>query len=346
MSMSRTASRPWPTPRLPPNWLAATRCVGDLQSRQSSRQRDRRSTLTTPRRRATDGKACSVIIAAHNAADVLSVQLDALARQEGDIALEVIVVANQCSDGTVALVERYQRAGDYRHDLRVIRADERAAATYARNQGVEIASYPMLLVCDADDIVWPTWSHELYLSLLDADLVGGATVRWNPHDHPDPASIQHLEISFAGEVRYDFLPAVVGANHAFRRSIWDKIGGYDESFVNATDVDFAWRAQLAGARFASNEKALVYYRDRPTVHGEYVRHRAYGRADAQLFRKFRKYGMPKPRRLRRRPSVRYVHQLVTAYRLLTPDGRRTWIGHLGKNVGRLQGSLKHHVLYL
>jgi len=287
-----------------------------------------------------------VVIAAHNAAETLGDQLDALAGQEGGPELEVVVVANQCTDDTVALVERYQQRGDYPHELRVVRADDRPSANYARNRGVEAASYSLILACDADDIVWPEWSRELDESLLAADIVAGATVRWNPNEYPDPRSMTELDFGVPDDVRYEFLPAVIGANHAFRRSIWAKIGGYDEAFVNATDIDFAWRAQLAGGRYVGSDKAKVYYRDRATVRGVYARQRAYGRADAQLFRKFRQYGMPKARGLRRRPSVRYAHQLVTAYRLLTPGGRRIWIGHLGKNIGRLEGSWKHRVLYL
>ena len=287
-----------------------------------------------------------MVIPAHNAADTLGEQLDALARQEGDLELEVVVVANLCSDDTVGLVERYRLMGDYPYRLRVVRADERPSANYARNRGVEEASYSLILACDADDVVWPEWARELYSSLLTADIVAGATVRWDSNDFPDPTSMTELDSGVPDDIRYEFLPAVIGANHAFRRSIWEKIGGYDEDFVNATDIDFAWRAQLAGGRYVSNDRARVYYRDRTTVRGVYARQRAYGRADAQLFRKFRQYGMPKPRRVRRRPFVRYLHQLVTAYRLLTPAGRRVWIGHLGKNVGRLQGSIKYRVLYL
>jgi glycosyltransferase involved in cell wall biosynthesis len=296
--------------------------------------------------RSTGSTACSVVIAAHNAAGTLGAQLDALADQVGDLELEVIVVANRCSDGTVELVESYQRTGQFPHQLRVIRADRRAAATYARNRGVEAASHQWILVCDADDVVWPTWARELSSSLRDGDMVSGALALWNPNSYPDPTTMRGFEIEVPDDVRYDFLPAVVGANHAFRRSIWATIGGYDEDFVNATDIDFAWRAQLAGGKLVCNDQATVYYRDRPTLRGIYGRERAYGRAEAQLYRKFHRHGMPKPRRLRRRPSVRWAHQLATTYRLLTPGGRRVWIAHLGKNLGRLEGSLKHRVAYL
>jgi len=300
----------------------------------------------TIRPRSSGRAACSVVIAAHNAAGTLGAQLNALAHQEGDLKLEVVVVANRCTDRTVELVERHRRSGRFPHELQVVRADERAAATYARNRGVEIASHQWILVCDADDIVWPTWAHELCSSLRDADLVGGALALWDPNNLPDPTGIRALDIAVPDGVRYDFLPAVVGANHAFRRSIWTSIGGYDEEFVNATDMDFAWRVQLAGGRLVYNDRATVYYRDRPTLRGIYLRELAYGRADAQLYRKFRAHGMPKPRRFRRRPTVRWAHQVATTYRLLTPAGRRIWIAHLGKNVGRLSGSLKHRVVYL
>lgn len=290
--------------------------------------------------------SCSVVIAAHNAAGTLGAQLDALAGQEGDLELEIIVVANRCTDDTVGLVESYRQAGHYPHKLRVIRADLRAASTYARNRGVEIASHHRILVCDADDMVWPTWAYELCSSLENADVVSGALALWNPNTYPNPTQMHEFEIEIPDDVRYDFLPAFVGANHAFRRSLWTAIDGYDEAFVNATDIDFSWRAQLAGGKFVCNEQAMVYYRDRPTLRGIFRRERAYGRAEAQLYRKFRPYGMPKTRRLRRLPAIRWAHQIATTYRLLTAGGRRTWVAHLGKNLGRLQGSVQHRVFYL
>jgi hypothetical protein len=60
------------------------------------------------------------------------------------------------------------------------------------------------------------------------------------------------------------ISAVVGVD----RRLWDATGGFDEEFVGygGEDWDFAWRAWLAGARFAHEPAALAWH-DGPDAAG-------------------------------------------------------------------------------
>ena len=48
----------------------------------------------------------------------------------------------------------------------------------------------------------------------------------------------------------------------FRRRVYEKIGGFDESFRSNEDYDFWIRAAVAGFRFVRNDKPAGYYRRR------------------------------------------------------------------------------------
>ena len=61
-------------------------------------------------------------------------------------------------------------------------------------------------------------------------------------------------------VAFAYLPFAATANLGFRRELFDAIGGFDNSLRRASDVDFAWRAALAGARLEAVPEAVVAYR--------------------------------------------------------------------------------------
>ena len=77
----------------------------------------------------------SVVIPAHNAAETLGAQLDAVCAQAAPDA-EIIVVDNASTDGTAALVDA-RAATDPR--VRRLVATNGRGPSYARNAGVEAA---------------------------------------------------------------------------------------------------------------------------------------------------------------------------------------------------------------
>ena len=75
-------------------------------------------------------------------------------------------------------------------------------------------------------------------------------------------------------------------NLAFRREVFDAIGGFDEGFAYGSDVDFSWRLTDAGYRIRSVPDAVVRHdwgRWRRQLRRSYV----YGKARVRLYRKHR-----------------------------------------------------------
>jgi GT2 family glycosyltransferase len=146
-------------------------------------------------------------------------------------------------------------------------------------------------------------------------------------------------------VLLDFLPTGHGANLGFTRAVYDATGGFDERFAGGgDDVDFCWRAQLAGTPLQSEPDAVVDYRLRPDLRGVVRQARAYGAAEALLFKKFGRYGLHRRRAAR---VGRDVWWLATRAPLAWSRARRgAWLRRAATQVGRLVGALRHRVWWV
>jgi glycosyltransferase involved in cell wall biosynthesis len=282
-------------------------------------------------------EAVSVVIPAHNASGTIGMQLEALARQTYRGALEILVVDNDSNDDTAAIARSWtaQLPG-----LVLIEAKERRSPSYARNTGIAAASNDIVLACDADDVVDVDWVRELATTLADADLADGSTLDW------DGGALPESEPERFGTGGFGFLPALAGCNFGVRRSAWEALGGFDESLRTCEDIDFAWRAQLAGFELAHAPRAVVFYRV-DTRSESLIRKWMQDASDQPaLYAKFRADGMPRPRLSR--VIARYLVLLLTSYRLFARDDdlRTAWCREVGRRIGRIRGSLRARTLYL
>ncbi|WP_164743481.1 glycosyltransferase family 2 protein [Microbacterium sulfonylureivorans] len=199
----------------------------------------------------------SVIIPAYNAAEFLGDQLEALAAQQTDLFFEVLVCDNGSSDGTAGVVGSFSSRMPH---TRLIDASRRRGASAARNIGARAAEAPLLLFCDADDVVDPGWVSALCAGLRDAPFVAGAVEHrllnpgrewdfgWNEPTFYDPALPQ--------------FPACGSGNMGVRSDVFAEVGGFDESLLAGEDLDFSWRVQLAGHRLVGVPTAVIHYRKR------------------------------------------------------------------------------------
>lgn len=114
----------------------------------------------------------SVVIPTYNASSTIDEQLHALAAQDYEGPLEVIVSDNNSTDGIRDLIEDHPLVDQLR--LRWVSASRKQGVSHARNVGVDKATGDFIAFCDADDRVHPDWLSAMVGAAENADLVSGA----------------------------------------------------------------------------------------------------------------------------------------------------------------------------
>ena len=121
------------------------------------------------------------------------------------------------------------------------------------------------------------------------------------------------------------------------------LGGFAGNMDYAEDIDFCWRAQLAGVPIFFVPEAVVRYRYRPSLRSMFRQHRNFGRASVLLYRTYRNQGMPG-----RATGAGLREWYGIGKGLLVVRSRADaarWARRLGRSVGRLQGSARYRVWY-
>ena len=270
----------------------------------------------------------SVVIPAYNAASTISDQLIALTVQVDAPPFEVIVANNRSTDDTAAIAESFSD----QLELRIVPAFSEQGVNYARNTGIASARGLYIALLDADDRAQEHTIRSLWSTLHknpELGIVGGILSTRDPQ-------------SYKLETPQRYLPYAPGCIMAFRREVYEAIGGFDESFIGGHDeVDFCWRAQHAGFGIGLAREAILDRTDRSTAHGTFRQFHRYGYTYIQLWVKHRARGIPGSSA---RSELRGFRNAVTSLRKLRskqPDVRLSAYRELGWTLGRWRGNLKY-----
>jgi len=216
----------------------------------------------------------SVVIAAHDAEATLPAQLDALAAQAPACTWEVLVADNGSADGTREVVLDAARRT---RTVRLVDASAIRGAGAARNAAARLARGRVLLFCDADDVVAPGWVDALHRALDGADVVAGR-LEWE-RLNSDAAQRSRALPQVDGLQHTEPLPGLgcaSSSNLGIRRTLFDRLGGFDVRARYLQDTDLCWRAQLAGGTLAFEPAAVVHMRLRESVLGAWRQGRGSG----------------------------------------------------------------------
>lgn len=197
----------------------------------------------------------SVLIPAHNGAHWIAETLKRLPAAAGRLTFEAIVVDNSSSDETVSLC----RAAP---DVRMISNDSNRGFSSAVNQAGAVARGSTLFVINQDLYLAPLALEKIHAFLEENDsVVGGRLVfpdgRPQMSCGPFPTligSVFRMMLPHGQRKYHSTLPDsantvdwATGAFLGFRKSLFERIGGFDEDFfMYYEDVDFCLRARRAG----------------------------------------------------------------------------------------------------
>lgn len=220
----------------------------------------------------------SIVVATYNRAGMLDQCIAALVCQAlpANVHWEVLIVDNNSSDGTRDVVARWAARAPI--PIRYV-FEPRQGKSHALNAGIAQARGAMLAFTD-DDVLVPSGWISTTIEALDqwsADIVGGRILpRW---DTPPPGWLQAsgpfwgpLAINNFPRAHVHGLPyggpaQVWGANMACRRSVFDRIGGFDATLgpvgdlaYKHEDVELVERALSAGLRVVYDPAVSVFHR--------------------------------------------------------------------------------------
>jgi glycosyltransferase involved in cell wall biosynthesis len=282
----------------------------------------------------------SVVLPFRNAARTIRDQLEALAAQEFEGAWELVAVDNRSEDESRLIAESF--AGLV--ELKVVEAGDRLGGGYASNVGARHASAQKLVFVDADDVVAPGYlaamataldHHDFVTGSFDQQTLNPVWVRaahgrpWRDPDEPLPA-------------QFGVLPNA-GASLGIVRSAFESVGGFPDDLPRMYDIAMSWELQFTGTPLQYVPEAIYRVRYRDSL-VELFRQGFAGSACAPLlYKRYRRTGM------RRRTGA----QLVRSWARLAVDLSKArnkadlapLAVRLGRELGRLGGSIRYRVLF-
>jgi hypothetical protein len=198
----------------------------------------------------------SVIVSLYNYAGVVTKTLASIAASEG-ISFELIVVEDHATDDSRDVVRRFiVERPDVPMMLVAKDANEGLAA--ARNTGFEMARAELVLVMDADNMIYPSCLRKL------ADAL---------HAHPDVDAAyailedfgeqRNIRSALAWDVERLCRANYIDAQAMLRKSMWERLGGYradDELVYGWEDWDLWLRLADGGGQAMLVTQILGRYR--------------------------------------------------------------------------------------
>lgn len=226
----------------------------------------------------------SVVVACYNGARTLKACLDSLLVLNYP-SYEVLLVDDGSTDSTAQIGSLYPT-------VRVIRHEQNAGLSVARNTGIEAATGEIVAFTDADCRADEDWLHYVVGSLLGSDFAGIGGHNLLPADDSYVAAAVMVSPGGPAHVMLSDRLAehIPGCNMSFYRWALLETGCFDPIFRTAgDDVDLCWRMQERGLKLGFSPAGFVWHYRRSTV-GEYLKQqRGYGDAEALLIRKHPEY---------------------------------------------------------
>ena len=229
-----------------------------------------------------------IVIVSWNTRDLLRDCLDSLAKAEGDVAFEVVVVDNASSDGSAEMV-----AAEF-PDVTLIASQENEGFTGGNNRGLRALGFekhgpdtaPRYALALNPDTVVPPTALRAMVDYMDADssigVAGPKLVMLDGNlDKACRRSFPSPEVSFYHMIglsklfphskrfgRYNMtymdpdteteVDSVVGAFMMVRREAIQRVGLFDETFfMYGEDLDWAYRIKQAGWKVMYNPRVTV-----------------------------------------------------------------------------------------
>ena len=225
----------------------------------------------------------TVIIPTKNRCELIRELLNSLENLRGLTRIQpnIIVGDNASSDSTPRIVE--MRKTSFPTELLLLNVSSPGKSAVL-NQAIRRSTGEVLAFLDDDVVVDSSWLEEIenFFQSNRAHCVGQGRIRTGLGDAPDPEIRRLLqryrtipELEFSNDI--GDLHSLNGANIAIRRTVFDRVGYFDERLGpgasgTSEDVELAQRIRKADMKIAYMNRAIVYHRvDRERLTEQYFK---------------------------------------------------------------------------
>lgn len=182
----------------------------------------------------------SVVIPVFNGERFLREAVESVLAQNHS-PLEIIVVDDGSTDGTANVARSLSETVRYFYQT-----NQGPAA--ARNRGIEHAQGSLIAFADADDL-WPAGKLELQLPYLIK----------NPAIDIVLGRVQQVMVSGPTQAQEPAFSVNLGSA-VIRKSVFERLGLFDETMRYSEDVDWFMRARESGAAIVTIDAVTLFYR--------------------------------------------------------------------------------------
>ena len=194
----------------------------------------------------------SVIVPVYNDAAIIGECIESLLTQNyPKNRYEIIIVNNNSTDDTPKIIKKYP--------VKYICENEVQSSYAARNTGARIAKGEALAFFDADQVAAKNWLSNL-LKGWDSKEYGVFAAKEVNIVPKSPLIEKYLTVPEEKVgADHDSLKKLQGGQGAYRREVFEKLMGFDESFAAAGDHDLVFRMQKELNLKVMFNKDAVYY---------------------------------------------------------------------------------------
>ena len=215
----------------------------------------------------------SFMIVAYNEAGFLPALLNDLDAQDyPHESIEVVLVDGGSEDRTKAIMEGFAAEGDFA-DCKILDNPKRSQAA-GWNLAIDAATGDILIRMDAHGRVDGDFVTNVVAQMEKGEsIVGGQRVTVFEGKRPWARMLAHAEASPFGSGVASYRRKTprqyvkTMAHAAYRRAVFDKVGGFNENLARTEDNEIHYRMRQAGFRFCQCPEIVSYLHARSTLRG-------------------------------------------------------------------------------
>ena len=201
-----------------------------------------------------------LVIATYNRCEIFRQTIENVLQFRNDLD-QITFVDNASQDRTYEMMSRYSDG-----QITCLKNDRNLGAPGGKNVGLRRGQGDVIIVMDDDAVfcsddpinrVRDIFRQDPTLGIIQFKIINYQTRKIQQYEFPRPDPERHGDTPF-------YTGYFIGAGHAIRRELLDRVGLYPESFFYAhEEIDLSYRAVAAGYTIRYSPEIAVFHKKAP-----------------------------------------------------------------------------------